>query len=258
VPSRFGPPIIIEQEMRTGAVSYWQGEYYQSRADKNGVSLLNYIHALFGLIRQKKSDTVLMIGCAGGSLATMLMRVGCNVVAVDLNPQAFVLARRHFFLPDEVECRVADGFDFLRSTRRKFDAIVLDAFRGGRVASELLNEDFFALTTKRLRKGGVIFANIHLANDADKSADRVAAQMAASFSDVRILDRLGKKHRNAIVMAGAVRGLKRPSLLMPPCIESAKLERTLASMQFRIVPPPQSGGGGPRLRGGGGGRAYNR
>jgi hypothetical protein len=34
-------------------------------------------------------------------------------------------------------------------------------------------------------------------------------------------------------MAGAVRGLKRPSLLMRPSIESAKLERTLASMQFR-------------------------
>jgi spermidine synthase len=219
--------------MRTGAVSYWQGDYYQSRADKNGVSLLNYIHALFGLIRQKKSQTVLMIGCAGGSLATMLTRAGCDVVAVDLNPQSFVLARRHFFLPDKVECRVADGFKFLRSTRRKFDAVVLDAFRGGRVASELLAEDFFAQAKKRLRKGGVVFANMHLRNDGDTAADRVADRMAASFSDVRILDRPGKKHRNAIVMGGSVRGLKRPSLLMRPTIESAKLERTLASMQFR-------------------------
>ena len=219
--------------MRTGAVSYWQGDYYQSRADKNGVTLLNYIHALFGLIRQKKSQSVLMIGCAGGSLATMLARAGCHVLAVDFNPQAFVLARRHFFLPDEVECRVADGADFLRVTRRKFDAIVLDAFRGGQVASELLNENFFAVAKKRLNKDGAVLANIHLANDADESADRVAAHMAASFSDVRILDRPGKKYRNAIVMAGVVRKLKPPPLLMRPTIEAAKLERTLASMCFR-------------------------
>lgn len=232
--------------MRTGAVSYWQGDYYQSRADKNGVSLLNYIHAMFGLLRQKKSQTVLMIGCGGGSLATMLTRAGCDVVAVDLNPQAFVLARRHFFLPDDVECRVADGFDFLRATRRKFDAIVLDAFRGGRVASELLTEDVFAQAKKRLRKGGAIFVNIHLVTDKDKTADRVASQMAANFSEVRILDRPGKKYRNAIVMTGAVRTLKRPSLLMRPSIESASLDRTLAAMQFRIVPPPRSGGGGGR------------
>jgi hypothetical protein len=85
VPSRFGPPIVIEQEMRTGAVSYWQGDYYQSRADKNGVSLLNYIHALFGLVRQKKSQSVLMIGCGGGSLATMLARAAAMSFAVDLN-----------------------------------------------------------------------------------------------------------------------------------------------------------------------------
>jgi spermidine synthase len=253
VASRFGPPIVIEQEMRTGAVSYWQGDYYQSRADKNGVSLLNYIHALFGLVRQKKTQTVLMIGCGGGSLATMLTRVGCTVVAVDLNAQAFVLARRHFFLPDEVECRVADGFDFLRSTRRKFEAIVLDAFRGGRVASELLTENFFALTKKRLRKGGVVFANIHLANDADRAADRVAAQMCTSFSQPRILDRPGKKHRNAIVMGGSVHGLKRPSLLMRPAIEAAKLERTLASMQFRRSSPAKRGRG-TAAGGGGGGR----
>jgi hypothetical protein len=50
---------------------------------------------------------------------------------------------------------------------------------------------------------------------------------------VRIIDRPGKKYRNAIVVAGAVRGLKRPSLLMRPTIESAKLDRTLAAMQFR-------------------------
>ena len=219
--------------MRTGAVSYWQGEYFQSRADKNGVSLLNYIHAMFGFVRQKNSKTVLMIGCAGGSLATMLTRVGCSVVAVDLNPQAFVLARRHFFLPDAVECRIADGFDFLRTTRRKFDAIVLDAFRGGEVASELLTEEFFAQAKKRLNKGGVVLANIHVKSDADTSAERVAAHMAATFANVRILDRPGKKHRNATIMAGAVRGLKRPALLMRPSVEGASLERVLASMRFR-------------------------
>jgi len=242
--------------MRTGAISYWQGDYYQSRADRNGVSLLNYIHALFGLIRQKKSRTVLMIGCAGGSLATMLARAGCDVVAVDLNPQSFLLARRHFFLPGEVECRVADGFDFLRTTRRKFDAIVLDAFRGGLVASELLSETFFAQAKKRLRKGGTVFANIHLKNDADKTADRVAAQMAAAFRDVRVLDRPGKRFRNATVMAGAVRGLRRPCLLMRPSIESATLERTLAAMKFRaaVGSSPAKRGRGTAARGGGGGR----
>jgi spermidine synthase len=231
--SRFGPPISIKEEIKTGAIAYWQGEYYQSRADKNGVSLLDYIHAIFGLLRQKRAQTVLMVGCAGGSLATMLSRVGCDVVAIDVNPKAFALARRYFGLPAQVECRVADGFDYVLATRRKFDAIVVDAFHGGRIASELLSERFLAQAVKRLRAGGAIFANVHVANDSDSMPERVAGCMSAASPEVRILDRPGIKYRNAIVAAGAVRGLKRPALLMPPAIEAAKLAKALGAMQFR-------------------------
>ena len=231
--SRHGPPISIEEEVRTGAIAYWQGDYYQSRADKNGVSLLDYIHAIFGLLIQKRARSVLIIGCAGGSLATMLSRAGSGVVAVDVNPQAFILARRYFGLPDDIECRVVDGFDYLRITRRKFDAIVVDAFHGGRIASELLSEAFFAQASKRLRAGGAIFTNVHVARDSDTMPERVAQWMNAASTQVRILDRPGTKHRNAIVAAGAVRALKRPDLLMPPSIEAAMLVRSLAAMEFR-------------------------
>jgi spermidine synthase len=231
--SRFGPPINIEHEMRTGAIAYWQGEYYQSRADKDGVSLLDYIHALFGLLEQKIPQSTLMIGCAGGSLATMLTRQGCAVTAVDVNPQAFLIARRYFQMPDSVQCRVADGLEYLAATRRMFDAIVLDAFHGGRMDEELISEMFFARAARRLRKGGAVFANIHMLRDSDTAADRVAARMGATFKDVRILDRAVTKQRNAIVMAGAVRNLKKPALTMAPRIESAKIARVLDAMQFR-------------------------
>lgn len=230
--SRFGPPISIEHEVRTGAISYWQGDYYQSRADRDGVSLLDYIHALFGLIAQIHPKSLLMIGCAGGSLATMLTREGCAVMAVDVNPQAFIIARVYFSMPDIVECRVVDGLEYVSSTRRKFDAIVLDAFHGGLLPEELVSEKFFAQARKRVRDDGAIFANIHVV-DNNIAADRVAARMAKGFSNVRVLDRLGKKIRNAIVMGGAVRGLKKPKLLVKPAIESGKITRVLEDMEFR-------------------------
>jgi hypothetical protein len=163
----------------------------------------------------------------------MLSRVGCDVVAIDVNPQAFLLARRYFGLPAQVECRVADGFDYLLATRRKFDAIVVDAFHGGRIASELLSEAFFAQGAKRLRPGGAIFANVHVTSDSDSMRERVACCMSAALPDVCILDRPGTKYRNAIIASGAVRGLKRPALLMSPAIEAAKLAKALATMQFQ-------------------------
>jgi predicted O-methyltransferase YrrM len=232
--SRFGPPINIEEEMRTGAIAYWQGEYYQSRADKEGVSLLDYIHALFGLVAQKEPQSVLMIGCAGGSLATMLTRhAPCKVTAVDVNPQSFVIARRYFGLPLAVQCHVADGLDFLSSTRRMFDAIVLDAFLGGELPEELISEIFFNRAHKRLRKDGAIFVNVHVTPNNSDAADRVAQRMAEVLSEVRILDRPKSKIRNAIIMAGAVRGLRKPRIVMEPRIESRMIARVLGAMAFR-------------------------
>jgi len=230
--TRFGL-IIIEEHKRTGAVAYFHGDYYQSHADRNGVSLLIYVHALFGLLAQADAKTVLMIGCAGGSLATMLMRDNRKVVAVDVNPHAFILARRYFGLPGSVECRVADGRDFILSGRRSFDAIVIDAFHGGNTPGDFFSGAFFAAARMRLRKDGVVLANVHVKNDRDDSADRMAAAMTEISPFARILDARERKYRNAIVMAGAVRGLKKPSLLMPPGIQAESIARALGAMRFR-------------------------
>src|SRR5262249_34545138 len=122
-----------------------------------------------------------------------------------------------------------------RQTRRKFDAIVVDAFHGGRIASELLSQEFFAQAAKRLRSDGAIFTNVHVARDSDTMPERVALCMSVISKQVRILDRPGIRYRNAIVAAGAVRTSKRPELLMPPLIEGAMLRRSLAAMEFRAA-----------------------
>jgi spermidine synthase len=232
--SRWGR-ITIERSARTGAVNYRQGGYYQSRADRNGVSLLTYIHAMFGLIRQRRAQSALLIGCAGGSLATMLAREGCAVTAVDINPQAFDLARRYFGLPDEVDCRPEDGAEFLFSGRRKFDAIVHDAFHGPDTPEHLLSEAFFSQAQKRLTPKGALFINVHVANDRDNSAREMAVRLAAVWREVRILDLPRRKYRNAVVMAGSVRSLKRPKLLMTPALDANAIADELSAMRFVLL-----------------------
>ena len=63
----------VVQDNRTGKVSYWQKEYHQSAGDADGVSTADYIHAMFAFLRQAGSKNVLIIGCGGGTLATMLV-----------------------------------------------------------------------------------------------------------------------------------------------------------------------------------------
>ena len=162
--SRFGA-ITIFKTKKTGSFIYAQGDSFQSEADANGISLVAYIHAMFSLLRQAGSRSVLMIGCGGGTLATMLSSVGCKLTVVDIDPHAFLLARRYFRFPPDVACRVADGCEFLLSETGTFDAIVLDAFMAGNIPAHLKSAAFFSLVRKRVSPSGCVVVNVHVEND---------------------------------------------------------------------------------------------
>lgn len=218
----------------TGSFIYRQGGCYQSECDPDGVSVVPYIHAIFGLLAQAQASDVLMIGCGGGSLATMLDRAGVRVTIVDINPSAFQIAHKHFGLPREIDCHVADGRDFLRGDRHRYDAIVLDAYSGRRIPDHLCAETFFGLVQTRLRNSsGCLLANVHARHDLDMMPDRVAAKLNRIWADVRLLDTRGLPDRNAVAMAGKVRDLVQPALLMPPSVGADEIERDLSLLAFR-------------------------
>lgn len=218
----------------TGSFIYRQGGCFQSECDQDGVSVVPYVHAIFGLLAQKQVTDVLMIGGGGGSLGTMLDRVGTRVTIVDINRQAFQIARRHFGLPRHVDCCVADGEDFLRAERQRYDAIVLDAYVGRRIPEHLRTETFFRLVRSRLKtSSGCLIGNIHARHDLDTSPDCVAAKLSSVWSDVRLLDIRGVPDRNAIVMAGNVRDLVPPRMLMPPSISVGEIAWDLSRLAFR-------------------------
>lgn len=232
VESEFGP-IHVFKKRRTGAITYEQGGCYQSEADSNGISLASYIHAIFGLIQQFKAHKILLIGCGGGTLATMLSRLGKSVTVIDVNPASFALAKQYFSLPDTVYCQVADGKSFLRTDMQVYDAIVIDAYQGRRIPTHLKSFRFYSLVRERLSQRGALFANIHVDHIFDRRVDRVAEAMSMVFPDVRVLDARVILDHNAIVMAGAVKRLDAPKLLMPPAIDRQLMESELAELKFR-------------------------
>jgi spermidine synthase len=232
IESEFGT-INIAQKRDNGVITYMQGGCCQSEADRNGVSLASYIHALYALLIQAKARNILLIGCGGGTLATMLNRAKCKVTIVDVNPMSFALARQYFDLPPTVECHVRDGKSFLKSDKSVYDAIVLDAFQGDRIPSHLQSLRFFGLIRDRLAQRGVVLANVHVQHDGDQLPDRIANSMAYVWPEVRVLDSEGFLGRNAVVMAGVVANLQPPYVIVPPEADANAIDKELATMRYR-------------------------
>jgi SAM-dependent methyltransferase len=235
---RPAPGHVIVQDNRTGKVSYWQKEYHQSAADRRGVSTADYIHAMFFFLRQVKAKNVLMIGCGGGTLATMLHSKGVAVTVVDLHQLSFDIARDYFALPGAVACHVADGITYLKKNPRRHDALVLDAFGAGGMPAKFKTDAFFKLAKSRLKPGGLFLMNVIVDDDDDPAPDELVRRMRQQWrptSGIRLLDTDGWVDRNAVIAAGAVAKLKKPRVLMPPRPGGAKLRRELAILDWRKI-----------------------
>lgn len=231
--SAFGEIEILKCRA-TGSRVYLQAGCYQTETDESGVSVVPYIHAIFGFLVQANARNVLMIGCGGGSLGTMLAKAGIGVMIVDDNPAAFAIARDYFGLPKTIDCRVADGEEFLLRTGDRYEAIVMDAFKGDRIPHHLRTSSFFRLARSRLdRSRGCLLANVHVQHDLDMAPDQYAGIARNVWNEVRLLDTRGAVNRNALVLAGDVKNLRKPKLLVPPLTGGEDIALHLDRMNFR-------------------------
>ena len=231
-----GSDDVIVQNNRTGKISYWQQDYHQSESDSEGISTADYIHAMYAFLRQAGCKDVLMIGCGGGTLATMLRKAGVAVTMVDIHKLSFDIARDYFNLPADVTCHVADGLDHLKKNRRRHDALVLDAFGEGGMSEKFKKTAFFKLAKSRMTTRGALFLmNVIVRDDEDRTPDNLVRTMRKLWRGVRLLDSHGWVNRNAVIAAGSVAKLRKPKVLMPPRYGARKLARQLDILNWRSI-----------------------
>jgi 2-polyprenyl-3-methyl-5-hydroxy-6-metoxy-1,4-benzoquinol methylase len=232
--------IRLRHQKRTGALTYVQRGGNQSAIDMNGVSLDTYIHAIYGMAIQLSAKTVLMIGCGGGVLGKMLDYAGRRVTVVDIDRASFRLAKRYFGLPSKIECVVGDGLAFMQKTRRRFDLVIIDAFIGEKIPPQFTGDDLCRAVHRCVRSDGTLFMNVCLDDKKDMAADKIAARFKMHGVRARLLDQSGSA-RNAIVLAGQAKGLKKPELLCVPQTEAPRIKRELGRMRFRASRVKKSG-----------------
>jgi SAM-dependent methyltransferase len=225
-------PIKLRYKADIGALTYVQKGGNQSTVDSQGVSLDSYIHAIYGLLLQRPVKTILMIGCGGGTLGTMLAGAGKRVGIVDIDKASFKLARRYFRMPRGIACHVDDGLAFLQKTRRRYDALIVDAFIGETIPAQFTGADFFAAARRCVRADGVVLMNVCLSRKSDPTADNLARGFKKAGWRVKLLDSPGGQ-RNAIVVAGLIKGLTQPELCVTPQTDAGRIAKELKAMKFR-------------------------
>lgn len=147
------------------------GTYYiESRLDlrrPQGLDLDYTRTMMAGFLVRPQVRRLLMIGMGGGTLSNYLFRKidGLEVDAVDIDPEVIRLARLYFEVPDDPRYRThgADGRVFVEQAPadRKWDMIILDAFRGVFVPFHLKTKEYYQALLAHMDPEGVVVANLH-------------------------------------------------------------------------------------------------
>jgi spermidine synthase len=122
-----------------------------------------------------------------------------RVDAVELDGELTDVGRRLFDLrgPD-LHLHTADARPYLRTTDRRYGAILVDAYRQPYIPFYLTTKEFFALARSRLEPGGVVMVNV---GHPEGSADLEKALSATLGSVFRRVVRDPSEDVNTIVMA---------------------------------------------------------
>jgi len=139
----------------------------------------------------QKPASALVIGLAGGTVARQLTDAygPVPIDGVEIDPRLIQVARTYFHMTEpNVHAVAEDGRYFLETSDRKYDLIVVDAYRQPYIPFQLATREFFESCRRHLTSHGVLMVNVARFPDDRRLLDAVTGTLDAVFVEVYSLD----------------------------------------------------------------------
>ena len=133
-------------------------------------------------------ERVAILGNAAGTTARALgvYYPEAEVDGVEIDPAVSRVGRRYFGMEDNPRLTVhdADARPFLRSTDRRYDLIVVDAYHQPYVPFYLATREFFRLVRERLAPGGIVALNVAAVPDDKRLVRAIGTTLSRELPQV--------------------------------------------------------------------------
>jgi spermidine synthase len=184
--------------------------------------------------RDRAPRSVAVLGNAAGTTARayghFFPRAGVDGVEID--GALSRVGRRLFDLRGpRLHLHTADARPWLRSDRRRYDVIVVDAYRQPYIPFQLTTSEFFALVHRRLAPGGVVLVNVGHPDGAPRLEHVLTATMRTAFSTV--LRDPSEATNTVLLGTDAAAGAGRLALAVPRLPRALRPAATGAAARLR-------------------------
>jgi spermidine synthase len=114
--------------------------------------------------KQFRPESCLILGLGGGTAAKLISDTwpGIKIFGVEIDPAIIRLGKKYLGLGEikNQKIIIADAVTFVRKSRKKFNLIIVDTYRGDQIPSEMLTEKFIKVLVEHLTQKGVIIFNL--------------------------------------------------------------------------------------------------
>lgn len=122
---------------------------------------------------RKKVGSVLILGLGGGSVAEVTQKYwkDTNIIGVEIDSEMIRLGKKYLKLDwvSRLTIRQEDAFQFIKTTRHKFDLIIIDLYKGQKPPKSATDENFFKDIKQLLTKNGIaVFNHIYIKSKKQK------------------------------------------------------------------------------------------
>lgn len=127
-------------------------------------ALPSYIETIRDSVRVYHPDAknALIIGLGGGNIVHALLKDNILVDVVEIDKKIITVAEQFFSInPARIDITATDGRLFVRKCKKKYDAVVLNAYSGETFPAHMLTKEFFAEVTSILNPAGLVILNFY-------------------------------------------------------------------------------------------------
>lgn len=131
----------------------------------------------FGLTKVdlKSVDNLLLLGLGGGSIIKSLRETfdyRNQIYAVEIDPAMIKIAKNEFGVSESWNLKIieSDAFLFTKTTRRRYQLVIIDIFIDTEVPSIFYQKEFCDRITRIIPSGGSFIFNVGMDPDKDSNA----------------------------------------------------------------------------------------
>ncbi len=165
-----------------------EGHGYHSVHDPRSVlvgGVWDTFLALPAMANSRGKIDLLIVGLAGGTVANQFSRFWndeLHIDGVEIDPMIIEAADKYFALDRRyLDVHIGDGRMFLAASDKRYDFIIVDAYKQPYIPFHLATQEFFLECRRHLKPGGLLAVNVATFTEQPEFLLMITDTMAAVF-----------------------------------------------------------------------------